>query len=112
MALNPSYGPGVEDQLDEVEDDAERSVLWRSVTDTLYSICEQPDLPKNRRYALTTPSGQMIWRVPIPSGQETENYSVLWAEDEKENEAVFLYVGVWPPNQRTAQLVPPPRTPR
>jgi hypothetical protein len=99
VALNPSYAPGVEDQLDEIEQDADRSEVWRAIVETLHAIVNEPDHPRHRRFGLTTPDG-MIWRVPVPSGREMQNYSILWAPDEELSEAVFLYVGVWPPSEK------------
>lgn len=95
--LEPLYQPGVDQALDEIENDPERAKLWDSVVDTLTMICQESGSSFARRYqmAMAFP-GHVIWRVPVPSGSEDRNYSVLWSQDG--GDAVIHYVGPWPPN--------------
>lgn len=95
VPLEPLYQPGVDAELDIIEGDPERQVLWISIVKTLTMICDQPDGSDARRFAIRHPNGETIWRVPVPSGQEKENYSILWHRDG--DDAVIHYVGVWPP---------------
>lgn len=93
--LEPLYMPGVDEALDRIENDPKRQGLWREVVRTLNLICEQPEGQHARRFEIRHPNGSPVWRVPVPSGQEDENYSILW--NPAGPDAVIHYVGVWPP---------------
>lgn len=93
--LDPLYQPGVEKALDEIENDPERRQLWNSTVRVLRMICESPDSPMARRHEIQSELREPVWRVPIPAGQEDEDYSVIWSP--RGSDAVFHYVGVWPP---------------
>ncbi len=95
--LEPLYQPGVAEQLDDIENDPQRTRLWNEVVRTLNKICDEPETAASRRYELRNGLSQPVWRVPIPSGSEKENYSLLWSQDGPD--AVIHYVGPWPPQQ-------------
>ena len=93
--LEPAYGEGVDEDLDLIENDESKSALWNAVINTLQFICDNPTSAQARRNAIRYPSGRTAWRVPIRCPSEDENWSTVWYQDD--GEAVFTYVGVWPP---------------
>lgn len=94
--LEPSYGEGVDLALDKIEEDDSRQALWNGIVTALNLVCDTPDAPEARRFAMTMPtSGTMIWRVPIRVSSEDQDWALLWAPDGPD--AVILYVGQWPP---------------
>lgn len=92
--IEPSYGEGVDEQLDAVEFDDSRRSLWNAICATLDVILEKPDTSEARKHSLRIADGY-AWRVPVIQSQETENWSIIWFRDG--DEAVILYVGPWPP---------------
>ncbi len=97
--LEPLYQPGVPEALDAIENDPSRSVLWTEIVKSLVGICEQADAAANRRHELKNLFSEPIWRVPVASGSEKEDYSILWNRDGDGDDAVIHYVGLWPPQQ-------------
>jgi hypothetical protein len=94
VALEPSYGEGVEGDLDRIMDDPGKDKLYGRIVETLNLICDEPDSSTARRHVLQHPDGP-IWRVPVRGTGEDQDYVVLWATNGQL--ARFLYVGVWPP---------------
>lgn len=93
--LDASYGEGVDEQLDAVENDSSRTELWNGICETLDLILSKPDSADTRTHSMRVEGGGTAWRVPIPVFTEDQNWSVIWSRDG--NEAIFLYVGPWPP---------------
>ncbi len=87
--------PGVEKALDEIEQDPERQQLWDEIVRTLHQICETPDTAEVRRHRMSAGLFSPVWRVPVLSGREQQNYAVIWSPDR--NDALIHYVGAWPP---------------
>lgn len=90
-----SYGEGVEEQLDTVENDDSRTRLWNAICETLDLILDKPDSADTRAHSMRVSAGGTAWRVQIPEFSQDQNWSVIWSRDG--DEIVFLYVGPWPP---------------
>lgn len=93
--LEPSYGEGVGEALDEIEADDQSAPLWNSIVEVLNMICDHPESPQARRYALRSPGGSTVWSVPVPAPKEDRNWVIHWAPDG--GDAAITYVGPWPP---------------
>lgn len=93
--LEPDYGEGVNEALDEIEFDESRKDLWRSIVETLKFVLANPDDKFARRHAIRTPDGGTVWRVPIPAPGEEDRWSLLWEPDGEY--ALIHYIGIWPP---------------
>lgn len=94
--LEPLYGPQADATLDRIEADPARTDLWEQIVRTLNMICQEPDSETARRFRIQSPTGRILWRVPIRSGRETQNWTILW-EQAGDEDAVIHYVGEWPP---------------
>ncbi len=90
----PSYGEGVDEQLDLVEFDDSRRSLWNAICATLDVILDKPESREARKHSMRIADGY-AWRVPVVEPRETENWSIIWYPDGEE--VVILYVGPWPP---------------
>ncbi len=95
LELDPLYQPGVTEVLDEIENDPKRVVLWNGIVDGITLICDRPGSSQARRFEMSSVFPETVWRVPVPSGLEDENYSILWSRVGPD--AVIHYVGPWPP---------------
>ncbi len=93
--LDPLYQPGVPEALDKIENDPERHQLWNNIVNTLRLICTEPGSAEAHRYEIKTMLRETVWRVPVRSGTEDQNYAILW--NRSGSDAVIHYVGIWPP---------------
>lgn len=93
--LEPSYSRQADRQLDELEADPERDKLYREVVVLLHHICEDPNSRVARGRQLRTSGGERVQLVDVIVQAENENWCIQWAQDG--DEAVFAYIGPWPP---------------
>lgn len=93
--LEPVYEQAVVKILDDIEADDSRAELWDSIVNSLTLILDHDDSSEARRFALRMPDGSSVWRVPVRPLTEDQDWSIIW--EPKGNEAVFYYVGPWPP---------------
>lgn len=94
--LDPSYRPGVSRLLDRLEADNSKDQLWRAIVKCLHLICDEPESKEARERQIRTGNGDIFNFVGVWAPQETEDWCILWAPDG--DEAVFVYIGTWPPS--------------
>jgi hypothetical protein len=91
----PVYDQLAAATLDKLEHDPSRRVLWDAICDAIDLVCDHPDSAEARRQALSLPSGERVWLVPIDSRREDENWALLWRR--VGDDAAIHSVGPWPP---------------
>lgn len=94
--LEPAYQDLVALLLDDIERDDARTELWNAIVNTLSLILDHEDSSEARRYSMRMPDGEPVWRVPVRPRTEDHDWSIIWEPNGK-GEAVFHYVGPWPP---------------
>lgn len=89
--LDPVYSPEASKQLDRLEDDPSQGRLWDAVVDAIDVICDTPTSAAARREALRTTAGHTVWKVPVRSYIEDEDWVVLWQP--RGDDALIAYIG-------------------
>lgn len=93
--LEPAYEKAVAATLDDIEQDESRAELWDALVNTLTLILDHDDSSEARRFSMRMPDGTSVWRVPVRPRTEDQDWSIIW--EPQGDEAVFYYVGPWPP---------------
>lgn len=93
---NDGYGEGVSEQLDEIEKDPDRRLLWEAIVDAVNLVFDEPHSARANEILMRTSFGDDVRGIPLRVPSEDANYSVLWGFDET-GEPVIVYVGPWPP---------------
>lgn len=93
--LQPSYSAAADRALDQLEADDSATELYNAVVAKLHLICEHPDSDKARQRQIRSSGGEVFWLVIVRVPQEKDDWGIFWAPDG--DEAVFAYIGPWPP---------------
>lgn len=93
--FEPAYTADVERVLDRLEADDTSAELWRAIVAKLHVICKEPDSHEARERQVRSSGGETFWLVTIRIPSEKDDWGIFWAPNG--NEAVFTYIGPWPP---------------
>lgn len=93
--LEPSYTASVERALDQLEADDAATELWNAIVNKLRVICDNPESAEATEKQVRSTRGEMFWLVTIRVPSEKDDWGIFWAP--VGDEAVFTYIGPWPP---------------
>lgn len=91
--LEPTYSSLVDSALDKIEYDPSRRPLWNAICDAIDLVCDQPDSADARREQVRTPTGLILWQVPVWCRAEDDDWVLLWHRDDDARSAVIVYIG-------------------